>query len=231
MLNKRLLAIAKYVPNQAKVLDVGCDHAHLAIYLMQNKQLCAVIASDIVDGPVDAARKNIRQSGLNHKIKLVQADGLAGVQPGEADCIIIAGMGASTIIDILMAGQKVLQECKTLILQPMVGADKLRIWLAENSWECFIEELCFDNGRLYEIMVARPIQNVYTINKLQALVGNLHKDDLFLEHIQTLIDKQQQLLDSLQLAVLTDAIAVKIRDCRTILEQLQEVKNENTRNL
>lgn len=230
MLNNRLLTIANNVPNQARVVDVGCDHAYLAIYLMQHKSVQSVIASDIVDGPVEAARKNIQQAGLTKQIKLVQADGLAGVQPGEVDCVIIAGMGAGTIIEILTAGQQVIDKCQTLILQPMIAADRLRCWLAEHGWACAHEELCLDAGRLYEIIVARPTQKAYTISTLQALIGNLSEHELFVRHLQNLIGKQTQLLNSLQLAVKTEQIAAKIEECQKLLESLQEVKDESMRN-
>lgn len=230
MLNNRLLTIANNVPTQARVVDVGCDHAYLAIYLMQHKSVQSVIASDIVDGPVEAARKNIQQAGLTKQIKLVQADGLAGVQPGEVDCVIIAGMGAGTIIDILTTGQQVVDKCQTLILQPMIATDKLRCWLAEHGWVCAHEQLCVDAGRLYEIIVAQPTQKAYTISKLEALVGNLADDELFARHLQNLIDRQTQLLNSLQLAVKTEQISAKIEECRTLLDSLQEVKYENIRN-
>ena len=37
-ISKRLAAIASFVPQNAKILDVGCDHGLLDIYLFQNNQ-------------------------------------------------------------------------------------------------------------------------------------------------------------------------------------------------
>ena len=229
MLNNRLLAIADYVPENAKILDVGCDHAYLSIYLAQHKNPQAVIASDIVSGPVDAARKNIRMAGLQDKIRLIQADGVLGVKPGEVDCVIIAGMGAGTIIEILTAGGEIVKHCDTLILQPMIGADKLRIWLSDNSWSCTQETLCLDNNRLYEIIVAKPAPSAYEINKLQALVGNLQEHELFEQHLQNLIDKYQQLADSLRKATDITQVQDRIDECEYLLEKLREAKYESKR--
>ena len=46
-ISKRLLAIARMVDKSSSIIDVGCDHALLDIYLSQNKQIKNVIASDI----------------------------------------------------------------------------------------------------------------------------------------------------------------------------------------
>ena len=46
-LNQRLLKIAELVPINASIIDVGCDHALLSIYISQNKKPKKVIASDI----------------------------------------------------------------------------------------------------------------------------------------------------------------------------------------
>lgn len=230
MLNNRLLTIAKYIQKNAKILDVGCDHAYLSIYLAQHKNPQAVIASDIVSGPVEAARKNISAAGLQDIIKLVQADGVLGIKPGEADCVIVAGMGAANIIEILTAGHEVIAQCQILLLQPMVAADKLRQWLADNAWNCVQEDLCLDNNRLYEIIIAQPSQKPYTISKLQTLIGNLQKHELFAQHLQNLICKHEQLLRSLHQATDKSQVQDKINAYTTLLEQLYEVKNENTGN-
>ena len=46
-------------------------------------------------------------------------DGLAGVRPGEADTIAIAGMGGETIAAILSAAPWTWREDCLLLLQPM----------------------------------------------------------------------------------------------------------------
>lgn len=225
MLNNRLLTVARHVPARAKVLDVGCDHAHLAIYLLKNHLADSVIASDIVNGPVEAARKNIKMAGLQEKLKLIQADGVLGIKPGEADCVIIAGMGAATIIEILTAGKEIIQTCQTLILQPMIAADKLRLWLADNAWVRIADDLCLDNSRLYEIIVAQPAQKSYTISKLQALIGDTQAHELFPQHLQAIADKQQLLLNSLQLATNKQEVQNKIQACQTLLQEVNSYES------
>ena len=62
-LPKRLNAIASLIEKDTNVIDVGCDHALLDIYLtLQNKNKC--IATDINENALNIAKKNIK----NYKI-------------------------------------------------------------------------------------------------------------------------------------------------------------------
>ena len=56
-INKRLEHIAKYVNDNEKVIDIGCDHALLSIYLEKTKKNISIIASDINEGPLNQAKK------------------------------------------------------------------------------------------------------------------------------------------------------------------------------
>ena len=58
-LNKRLETVASFVDDNSNVIDVGCDHALLTIYLVQTKKNIKALASDINEGPLEGAKKNI----------------------------------------------------------------------------------------------------------------------------------------------------------------------------
>lgn len=153
-LGSRLAALANFVPKGARVADIGTDHAYLPIELVEKNIALSAVAGDVHMGPYQAAKENVEGIGLEHKISVRFGNGLAVLMPGEADTAVIAGMGGSTIIEILTAQPVITYSLNRLILQPMVGTAAVRRWLVANRW-CIIDELLVqDDGRLYEILVA-----------------------------------------------------------------------------
>ena len=100
MISKRLKEIAELIPNNAKVIDVGCDHALLDIYLVKNKN-CSCLACDINENALNQAKKNISSNNLIDKIETKLTDGLNDIKINKDDYFVIAGMGTSTIKHIL----------------------------------------------------------------------------------------------------------------------------------
>ncbi len=81
--------------------------------------------------------------------------GLAVLEPGEADDIIIAGMGAETIIEILEAAPWVFDARYNLVLVPATKHSILRRWLARRGFALRAETLCQAAGRWYAVMNAQ----------------------------------------------------------------------------
>ena len=69
-ISNRLKLIASFVDDNSYVIDVGCDHALLDIFLVQNKFNVKTIASDVNKGPLDSAKKNIQDYKLEDKIEV-----------------------------------------------------------------------------------------------------------------------------------------------------------------
>ena len=63
MFSKRLLEIASLVPVHSTVVDVGCDHGLLDIYLTLHRN-CKCTASDINENCLKSARENIKKYSL-----------------------------------------------------------------------------------------------------------------------------------------------------------------------
>lgn len=100
MISERLKAIASLVHNGENVIDIGCDHGLLDIYLtLHNNNKC--IASDINENALNQAKKNINKYNLENKIKTILSDGLNNIEINEKSTIIISGMGTSNIIKIV----------------------------------------------------------------------------------------------------------------------------------
>lgn len=98
-ISKRLETIASFIPNHSKVIDVGCDHALLDIYLSQEKN-CECIATDVNANALDQAKYNISRFHVSN-ITTVLTDGLEGIPYTDTDIVVISGMGTITIRDIL----------------------------------------------------------------------------------------------------------------------------------
>ena len=150
----RLEAIGKLVPQGCVLADIGTDHAYLPVWLLEQGKIASAIAGDIAEGPCLAAKNTVSMHGMKGKVEVRLGSGLKVLQAGEADCIAIAGMGASTMIEILEADMPLAVEAKRLVLQPMAGAASLRKWLIQNGWCIVAEDLVADGRHLYEIMVA-----------------------------------------------------------------------------
>ena len=153
-LSKRLQAIADYVPLGALPADIGTDHGYIPVWLVQRGIARRVIASDIGKGPLESARRSAAEYGAAEQIDFVLADGLAGVRPGDADTVIIAGMGGETICGILQAADWV-KDSVQLILQPQSKYELLCTWLGQNGFRIDAGRLVQDEGRIYQIMCVR----------------------------------------------------------------------------
>ena len=159
----RLEAIGKLVPVGSTFADIGTDHAYLPVWLLEQGKISSAIAGDIAEGPCLAAKNTVSMHGMKAKVEVRLGSGLKVLQAGEAECIAIAGMGASTMIEILEADMPLAVEAKRLVLQPMAGAASLRKWLIQNGWCLVAEELVEDGRHLYEIMAAeRGASEVYS---------------------------------------------------------------------
>ena len=89
-LSQRLQAIANFVPQGAKVADIGTDHGFLPCYLAQSGQAEQVIACDVNAQPLSLAQKNITDYNVADKVSTRLGNGLAVLKPGEVDTVTIA---------------------------------------------------------------------------------------------------------------------------------------------
>lgn len=139
-LTGRLSAAAALCRRGVTVCDVGTDHALLACYLAQNGAK-EVIASDVKEGPLSAARRTIAEQSVTN-VTAVLSDGLDRID--YADDVVICGMGGELIMKII-SGCRFLSEDTRFILQPMTKADTLRRELYRGGFD-IIEERAVREG-------------------------------------------------------------------------------------
>lgn len=146
----RLAAIADWVPSNARLADVGTDHALLPLWLLKKGCIHSAVATDIHALPLKRAQANAQAAG-EVRIRFVLCDGLAGVAPSETDTVVIAGLGGENIADILRRSLWACGEGKTLILQPMTRTEILCRAFFELGLQLKREQLVEDAGRIYPI--------------------------------------------------------------------------------
>ena len=168
--DNRLLSAIPYLRTGGVVADIGTDHAYLPIELCRRSICRRAVACDINEGPINAARANIRAAGLSDRIDTLCTDGLHGVEPYAPDDILIFGMGGELIVRILREAPWVRNDRIGLILQPMSRAEILRRYLWENGFEIRGEPLPRAD-RLYQTICARYTGNAETFDEADLLVG------------------------------------------------------------
>lgn len=153
-LSKRLSAVASMVTEGNRLVDVGCDHGYLPLYLYLNKKIPSAIAMDVRPGPLSRAREHIAEYGLEKYIETRLSDGLLALSPGEGDTLTIAGMGGPLMERILTAKEEVRESFRELILQPQSDIPHFRRFLREIGWEIVEEEIVLEDGKFYPMMKA-----------------------------------------------------------------------------
>ena len=91
-----------------------------------NQLASAGIAMDVADGPLMRAKEHIHQYGLDNRIALRKSDGLQQLVEGEADTILISGIGGALMERILREFPHVTQSAKELVLSPQSEIYKVR---------------------------------------------------------------------------------------------------------
>ncbi len=162
-LSLRLKTVADSVTGGNRVADVGCDHAYIAIHLAENNIAPRVVAMDVNKGPLSKARENIKVRGLEDRIETRLSDGLDRLNPGEADTVVIAGMGGALMVRILTEGEAALKEVKELILQPQSEIFLVRRHLHANGYRIESEKMVKEEDKYYIIIKALkdPVKEAY----------------------------------------------------------------------
>ena len=111
---------------------------------------------DVNEGPLMRAEEHIRLSGLASYIETRLSDGLEKLGCGEADSVLVAGMGGPLMIRILQDGERQLAGVSELILQPQSELGLVRHFLEESGWNIDAEDMVREDGKYYTAIHAVP---------------------------------------------------------------------------
>lgn len=151
-LSKRLSAVASLITEGSRLADIGTDHGYVPIALVESGRIPSAVAMDVNKGPLERAQEHIREKHLEDRIKTRLSDGVKALEDGEADAVLIAGMGGMLVIRILDAGRIHWSSVKEWILQPQSDLDKVRRFLAEEGFEITAEDMIKEDGKYYPMM-------------------------------------------------------------------------------
>lgn len=159
-LSVRLARIADHVSALAnaygmtRLAEIGCDHALVPVSLLVRGDIAHAAASDIREGPLRAARENAARYGVEARMRFVLADGLQGIEPGEADICLIAGMGGELIRTILETGDPSGKGIRILVLSPHTKQETVREYLSQSVFRITDETMTEEDGKYYPVITA-----------------------------------------------------------------------------
>ena len=182
----RIEAIYSFITEEDKVVDVGCDQAKLSLMLAKRNQ--SSIASDISEKVINKAKNDIK----NDLIDLRVSDGLSNIKEGEADTLILSGMGTHTILDIL--NNTKLRFNKIITISNNYH-DILRTKMNDLNYVVDKELIIKENKKYYNLIVFKQGNKKYTDYEIN--FGLNHQDkELYKEYLDKLKNKYLKIKES-----------------------------------
>ena len=176
-LSKRLEVVANFIEDNTKVIDIGCDHGLLSIYLAQKYKNINIIASDVNKNALSSAVKNIKQANLEDKIETRLGSGIEIVSPEEIDTIVIAGMGSNTIVGMLKYSKEKLVDVNNIIVQSNTDQYFLRKNITKIGYLIEDEVLVEDKNIIYTVIKFTKGKKRYSYKELYLGPILLQKQD------------------------------------------------------
>ncbi len=200
-LSDRLKSLTKYINKTDKVIDIGCDHALLDIYLVKNNIVDNIIVSDVSSNALKQGINNINKYNLTKKIDARCGNGLEVLNDSDiVNTVIISGMGSNTILKIL--SNKYIKNINKLVIQSNKDYELLRRNIVSSGFIIDKEEVVEDNGKLYiniifikgnkkysdtiykyglSSMVNKEIYYNYLIDKYNKILSNVNDESIVKE--------------------------------------------------
>ncbi|MEI5991848.1 hypothetical protein A5881_003387 [Enterococcus termitis] len=231
-LSKRLARVGELVPEQSRLADIGSDHAYLPVALVLQKKLDFAVAGEVVTGPYEAAKKQVRKNGLTEQIIVRLADGLDAVkETDKITAVTICGMGGVLIRDILDAGwnKQRLQGNEHLVLQPNVGEKPLRDWLTVHGYTIIEEDILEENNKIYEIIVASRQELRVSYSEKERLFGPIllkKQSPIFQKKWQGELKQRETILA--QLAKASGDQTLRIQQIEKEIAEIKEVLSDES---
>jgi tRNA (adenine22-N1)-methyltransferase len=179
----RIEAINSLINETDKVVDVGCDQAKLS--LMLEKRGMSSIASDISEKVIEKAKKDIKSPLIDLRV----SDGLSNIKKGEADTLVLSGMGTYTIIDIL---SKTNLRFNKIITISNNYHDILRNKMNDLNYKVRCEQIVKENNKYYNLIVFDCGKANYSETEIYLGLNHIDKK-MYLEYLEYLLKKYKNI--------------------------------------
>ena len=204
MISNRLKSLVKYVNKNDSLIDIGCDHALLDIYLIKNNIIDKCIISDISNNALKQGIDNIKKYNLESKIETRCGDGLKILNNKDnINTIIISGMGANTILSVL--NNPYIKNINKLIIQSNNDYYTLRKDIIKMGF--IIKDVIIDHKKLYINIIFVRGEKLYTENELMYGTKNMINKETYYKY---LLNKKEIILNKIkdenQKTILTNEI-------------------------
>jgi len=202
-LSKRLEVICGMIPPCEMLADIGTDHAFVPIEAVRRGRAVRSLACDVVPGPLERAGEHIDRSGLGDRIETRLGDGLRPLAEGEADCILIAGMGGRLILRILGERRDISESVPVLILSPHTDVPEVRRSLRDFGRRIESEAMVEEDGKFYTVMRTVPAgteRELPELTERECLFGPVllrERPEVFLKWLKNGMRKTEELIRSL----------------------------------
>ena len=193
-ISKRLKAVAGFVTRGSTLVDVGCDHGLLPVYLVENGIVTHATACDIKEGPLNASRELVKARGLEGKIRCVISDGFKEISPTSYDTATVCGMGGELIASILENSKEHFLSDKHFIFNPMTHSEILRKYLCENGFKIEKDIIICDTGHYYNIFDAHYIGTVTPHREAYYYIGEIRdfSEAGYFEHLLSYLKNKEK---------------------------------------
>ncbi|MBR6918555.1 MAG: SAM-dependent methyltransferase [Clostridia bacterium] len=172
VLTKRLERVYKYLEAGDTVIDVGCDHAYLAIKLLFDGKYNNAVLTDIAPLPLETAKENASDLFPKGNFKFCLCDGLSCVGKPDGDyAVAICGMGGEMIADILGASPDVAKDARVIVLQPMTKQNALREFLWNNGYSIVSDDAVEESKHIYTVITARYKGDTTAYDDFEPYIG------------------------------------------------------------
>ena len=224
MISNRLRSLTKYIGGDDKLIDVGCDHALLDIYLIKNNILKKILVSDVNEKALEQGIKNINKYGLNKQIETSLSNGIEKINKN-INTAVISGMGTKTIVNILSHSN--LKYLNKLIIQSNNDYDELRRTIVKKGFYIENEEIIQERGKYYINILFLRGHKKYS--KKEFKYGIIFMDSSNKSYYEYLLQEEKKILKKIPKSkiLLRFKHQITINELKNIIKnQTKKVKHE-----